>query len=67
MRVADQILHWGDGKMFVFDDSFEHEVWHYNERNETRLTLLFDFRHPDLKPDENIKIPMQTDVFENFV
>ena len=54
IRVADQVLHWEDGIMFFFDDYFEHEVWHYNERNESRLVLIFHFRHPDLRPDESI-------------
>ena len=52
IRVADQFFHWEDGEIFLFDDSFVHEVWHYNERNESRLILQFQFRHPDLMPDE---------------
>ena len=43
---------WKEGKFIIFDDSFEHEVWHYNERNESRLILQFQFRHPDWMPDE---------------
>ena len=67
IRVADQeVLHWEDGKMFIFDDSFEHEVWHYNERNEARLVLIFDIRHPDLRPDEPIELPSRVDILGNF-
>ena len=67
IRVADQIYHWKDGELFLFDDSFEHEVWHYNERNESRLVLLFDFRHPDLDPDEPIEMPKRLDDFGNYI
>ena len=67
LRVADQVLHWMEGKLFIFDDSFEHEVWHYNERNEARLILLFDFRHPDLKEDESIELPTRLDTFGNYI
>jgi beta-hydroxylase len=27
IRVADQVLHWEEGKALVFDDHFEHEAW----------------------------------------
>ena len=54
MRVADQILHWEEGEMIIFDDSFEHEVWHYSERNESRLILYMDLWHPDLTEDRKI-------------
>ena len=66
LRVADQILHWEDGKMIIFDDSFEHEVWHYNERNESRLLLYFDFWHPDLRPEQRFWRPMQFDAYGNL-
>ena len=67
LRVADQILHWEDGKMFVFDESFEHEAWHNNENDETRLILLFDFQHPDMRSDEPIEMPTRFDVFGHYI
>jgi len=27
MRISDEIVHYQDGKLFIFDDSFVHEVW----------------------------------------
>ena len=33
--------------MFVFDDTYEHEVW--NETDQERVILLFDFDRP-MKP-----------------
>ncbi|KAK3867181.1 hypothetical protein Pcinc_027331 [Petrolisthes cinctipes] len=50
LRVIDEIIKWEEGKIFIFDDSFEHEVW--NEGNETRLVLLIDVWHPDLTEHE---------------
>lgn len=57
LRVADQYLHWADGKMFVFDDSFDHEVWHYNESNEPRVVLILDLWHPDLSAEKRASLP----------
>ena len=50
MRVGDQIVRWEEGKMIVFDDSFEHEVW--NESGGTRIVLIIDFNHPDLGEED---------------
>jgi aspartyl/asparaginyl beta-hydroxylase (cupin superfamily) len=44
MRVGDEICIWREGEMFVFDDTYEHEVW--NDTNEERVILLFDFDRP---------------------
>ncbi len=37
---------WEEGKVIVFDDSFEHEVW--NDSKQERIVLLLNFWHPDL-------------------
>jgi aspartyl/asparaginyl beta-hydroxylase (cupin superfamily) len=44
IRVDKQIKHWEPGKIFVIDDTFEHEVW--NETDEERVILIFDFDRP---------------------
>lgn len=44
MRVGDEICVWRDGELFVFDDTYEHEVW--NDTDEERVILLFDFDRP---------------------
>ncbi|MGF7161739.1 beta-hydroxylase [Rhodoligotrophos appendicifer] len=44
LRVDDQICIWREGEIFVFDDTFEHEVW--NDTEEERVILLFDFDRP---------------------
>ena len=44
MRVGDTINVWRPGEIFVFDDTYEHEVW--NDTKEERVILLFDFNRP---------------------
>jgi len=38
--------HWEEGKAFIFDDSFEHEVSH--QASESRMILIMDIWHPEL-------------------
>jgi beta-hydroxylase len=44
IRVGDAIKVWRPGEIFVFDDTYEHEVW--NDTDEERVILLFDFDRP---------------------
>lgn len=46
MRVGDEEFGWEEGRCVVFDDSFEHEVWH--DGDQPRVVLLMDVSHPDL-------------------
>ncbi|MFJ4858684.1 aspartyl/asparaginyl beta-hydroxylase domain-containing protein [Streptomyces sp. NPDC088730] len=46
MRVGDRTRTWESGKAFVFDDSYDHEVW--NDSDQGRAVLLFDIWHPEL-------------------
>ncbi|CPV55717.1 aspartyl/asparaginyl beta-hydroxylase-like dioxygenase [Mycobacteroides abscessus subsp. abscessus] len=48
-RVGNEMLTWQEGKCLVFDDGFEHEVWH--EGTEPRVVLLLDVSHPYVSPD----------------
>ena len=57
LRVADNYLHWSDGEIFVFDDSFDHEVWHSNENNEARIVLIMDLWHPQLSAEKRASLP----------
>jgi len=50
LRVDDQMLAWSPGRCLVFDDSFEHEVWHRGSL--PRAVLIVDFWHPDLTENE---------------
>ncbi len=44
IRVGEEIRPWSEGSMFVIDDTYNHEVW--NETDEERVILLFDFDRP---------------------
>ncbi len=44
IRVDDQILHWQEGKVVLFDDTYEHEV--HNDTDELRALLFIDVDRP---------------------
>jgi ornithine lipid ester-linked acyl 2-hydroxylase len=44
MRVDTTINVWRPGEIFVFDDTYEHEV--FNNTTDERVILLFDFNRP---------------------
>ncbi|MGI9372737.1 MAG: aspartyl/asparaginyl beta-hydroxylase domain-containing protein [Hyphomicrobiales bacterium] len=44
LRVQDEIVVWKEGELFVFDDTYEHEVW--NDTDEERVVLILDFDRP---------------------
>ncbi len=46
IRVVNETRKWIEGKFIIFDDSFEHEVWH--DGKDFRLVLIVDLWHPDL-------------------
>ena len=52
LRVADSHIELQEGKVIVFDDSFEHEAC--NESDNSRIVLVIDLWHPDLS-DEEVK------------
>lgn len=54
IRVANETREWKEGKMLMFDDSFEHEVWH--EGDSLRLVLIVDFWHPDLSASQKASL-----------
>jgi hypothetical protein len=56
IRVAGELHRWTEGAVLVFDDSFEHEVWHNGsatlgsggaDDRGGRLVLIVDVRHPN--------------------
>jgi aspartyl/asparaginyl beta-hydroxylase (cupin superfamily) len=51
LRVAGDPRPWTEGKMIVFDDSYEHEAANLSEKEE-RIILLIDIWHPDLLNQE---------------
>jgi aspartyl/asparaginyl beta-hydroxylase (cupin superfamily) len=49
LRVGTQIREWEDGRVLVFDDSFEHQVCHNGAQ--TRVVLMMNVLQPGLTPD----------------
>ena len=50
LRVGDEVRSWEEGKVLVFDDSFEHEVW--NLGDSVRVVLFMSFWHQCFAPEE---------------
>ncbi len=50
IRIGEESYEWREGQCFIFDDSFDHEVW--NESGSERVVLIIDSWHPDLTPAE---------------
>ncbi|XP_066576333.1 aspartyl/asparaginyl beta-hydroxylase isoform X2 [Amia ocellicauda] len=48
IRCANDTRFWEEGKVLVFDDSFEHEVW--QDADSYRLIFIVDVWHPELTP-----------------
>ncbi|XP_069033673.1 aspartyl/asparaginyl beta-hydroxylase isoform X2 [Embiotoca jacksoni] len=46
IRCTDQTRTWDEGKVLIFDDSFEHEVW--QDADSFRLIFIVDVWHPEL-------------------
>jgi aspartate beta-hydroxylase len=50
IRVGDETRSWQEGRVLLFDDSFEHEAWNRSDRD--RSVLIFEVWHPALNPAE---------------
>lgn len=49
LRVQEEWREWHEGRVLIFDDSFEHEV--VNDTDQMRVVLLLRFWHPALAQD----------------
>ena len=49
-RVGNDIREWVPGKVWLFDDTIEHEAW--NNSNEDRILLIFEVWKPGLSDSE---------------
>lgn len=52
IRVGKDWHTWEEGKMIMFDDSWEHEVLHFG--HSIRVVLIMDIWHPELPEDKRI-------------
>ena len=48
IRIGDQVHAWEEGKVILFDDTFNHEVW--NDTDGYRVVLFVDFKRPMRPP-----------------
>ena len=55
LRVASDPRPWKEGKMIVFDDSYEHEAANLSETEE-RVVLLIDIWSPQIQQEEKIEV-----------
>ncbi|XP_064026857.1 aspartyl/asparaginyl beta-hydroxylase isoform X4 [Pogoniulus pusillus] len=55
IRCAQENRTWEEGKVLIFDDSFEHEVW--QEAAASRLIFIVDVWHPELTAQERRTLP----------
>lgn len=56
LRVAEEKQAWKEGHWLIFDDSFEHEVWHNG--NFPRLVLIVDIWHPGVDEYQRKHLPV---------
>jgi aspartate beta-hydroxylase len=54
IRVGQERLSWQEGSCLVFDDSFEHEVWHRG--SQPRVVLLMDVLYPALSSRQRERV-----------
>ncbi|XP_044151026.1 aspartyl/asparaginyl beta-hydroxylase isoform X2 [Bufo gargarizans] len=55
IRCANDTRSWKEGKVLIFDDSFEHEVW--QEAASYRLIFIVDAWHPELTQHQRRTLP----------
>lgn len=50
LRVGGEQHDWAEGRVVVFDDTYEHEAWNRSDR--TRVVMIFDIWNPHLTAPE---------------
>lgn len=54
LNVGGELHEWQQGKVVVFDDTYEHEAW--NRSDHTRVVLIFDLWNPYLSEAERAAV-----------
>ncbi len=54
LNVGGEIHEWREGRVVVFDDTYEHEAW--NRSRSTRVVLIFDLWNPYLSEAERAAV-----------
>ncbi|XP_041569848.2 aspartyl/asparaginyl beta-hydroxylase isoform X3 [Taeniopygia guttata] len=55
IRCAQENREWEEGRVLIFDDSFEHEVW--QDAESYRLIFIVDVWHPELTAQQRRTLP----------
>lgn len=63
-RVGNDIRPWSEGKVWVFDDTIDHEAW--NRGAADRYILLFDIWRPELSEEERASIAALCSAIDAF-
>ena len=50
LNVGGEVHEWQEGRVVVFDDTYEHEAWNRSDR--TRVVMIFDLWNPHLTEAE---------------
>ena len=53
-RVGNEVRHWEEGRLMIFDDTIEHEAW--NDSDQDRIVLIFDIWRPELSERERFEL-----------
>jgi len=64
LNVGGEIHAWQEGKVVVFDDTYEHEAW--NRSKLTRVVLIFDLWNPHLTEAERAAVTDVVGVIGDF-
>ena len=64
LRVGNEKREWEEGKLLIFDDSFEHEA--KNPADSLRIILLFDIWRPELSEEERAGISGMFAAIDDF-
>jgi aspartate beta-hydroxylase len=62
--VGGQPHRWQEGRVVVFDDTYEHEAW--NRSGKTRVVLIFDLWSPYLSEAERAALPLVIEDIGDF-
>jgi aspartate beta-hydroxylase len=64
LNVGGELHAWRQGRIVVFDDTYEHEAW--NRSSEPRVVLIFDIWNPHLTEAERSAVADIVDAIGSF-
>lgn len=64
LRVGNETRAWEEGKLLIFDDSFEHEAW--NDGASRRVVLLFEIWRPEIDAEERAALTVLFEAIDEF-